>query len=945
MAITHPIASRVLPSLAIGESAVIAPTFTLNRVGTLRVVCRAQQIRRQDDDAPENRHIPPPPPHPIEGVVDLPWSLVAPDGTVAFAHRVPTTFPEDRHVAWAHLDDFRDALGFCSHAWSIRIANPFQHLDLRGIHIEITVDEPALASHSPGPIADRAIDLAPGATTDVALTIDRLGELRYHVDPIGPFGPKGPPTFSASLVDPHGEVVATGRDGKKVIDRALWLASAGHPWTLRLTRTDDHGDAARVKVSAQIYEQRRLALSIVNDRLSSLGLSDLRIEAGWRTFGGRTANFVTLDVASTDLWDTVDLLDGWRPLEQLAATSLAAGGVTVSDPPPKILPNQPYYISLISIDKPVTVRLRDFVVTTIKAELRAGANGAPMFAVHFGFRKSPIPQVELPFPFENRSVSDLSIDLALALTLDGGRVKVMPTVSASMTTTDDIRDAIVGSLQDHVGALGPALTDLIGVAIARLLGAPYELTKLAVEGSELVVELVPEKPIAPSAPNPAYRSGRAGVTAPPPFTSPNMDKIDHIVVLMQENRSFDHVLGHVSLDDAARGVDGLTPQILASWREGTPAPLAGTKFQISPDHSYEGVARQMGYDASMRGFMADFLVRYPWLVENRADRLRDFPDHPEYADVKLADVMGYHPHGQLTVHDALVDGYAICDRWFSSHPGPTFPNRYFELMGQLTKDRWREPERNGPREFWMQRSRNLFDLLTEQGVDWRYYESPPDVTMLRMFAGYALDDTHLRPMSDFHAAARAGRLPQVSFLDPRFYAWPTSDDHPPADMRNGEALIAQIYLSLTSNKAAWAKTLFIITYDEHGGFYDHVSPPIADIVGSGANERQVRYGVRVPTYLVSPWVEAKAVDHGVYCHASIAKTILGRFCGANPPFLSDRVLWANSLWSALTRDTARIDVPMVTAPAALVAEKAPAPPRGRDDWHAVMGRLASILRG
>jgi Phosphoesterase family len=140
---------------------------------------------------------------------------------------------------------------------------------------------------------------------------------------------------------------------------------------------------------------------------------------------------------------------------------------------------------------------------------------------------------------------------------------------------------------------------------------------------------------------------------------------------------------------------------------------------------------------------------------------------------------------------------------------------------------------------------------------------------------------------------------------------PGNDDHPPADIAAGQHLIAEVGRALT-NSPQWAKTLLVITYDEHGGFFDHVPPPAAPPV-SGIN----RYGPRVPTFVVSPWVDRGKVTDVVFDHTSILKTIARRFLSAHPPDMGERMAAANDLSMVLTT-SARQDRPNIPLP--------PAPP-------------------
>jgi phospholipase C len=153
-------------------------------------------------------------------------------------------------------------------------------------------------------------------------------------------------------------------------------------------------------------------------------------------------------------------------------------------------------------------------------------------------------------------------------------------------------------------------------------------------------------------------------------------------------------------------------------------------------------------------------------------------------------------------------------------------------------------------------------------------------------------------------------LPAVSWLDPH-YAVKTlegNDDHPPSDIRKGQRLVAEVY-NLLLESPVWDKTMFVITYDEHGGFYDHVSPPEAE----DDFPHLARHGVRVPAIIVSPWVAAQSVSHTVYDHTSIIKTILLRF-GRQPdgsiPYMGARIDAATGLGGLLTEDKPRACQPI-----------------------------------
>jgi phospholipase C len=289
----------------------------------------------------------------------------------------------------------------------------------------------------------------------------------------------------------------------------------------------------------------------------------------------------------------------------------------------------------------------------------------------------------------------------------------------------------------------------------------------------------------------------------------------------------------------------------------------------------------------------------------------------------------------------------------------------YSLTGDVQHDRLGVPilDNNHGDNFLLSRALSIYDVLTKKGVGWRVYESNPSVTMLRMFARYATDDVNIRPLSDLAADVAAGNVPALTVVEPAMHHHPQNDDHPDADMYRGQIFIKGVYDTLRSNADVWRKTLLIITYDEHGGFYDHVIPPIADVLnspapsvmsdepvvsdggdgpaggGSAGGGRlaglhlrpevlevllgevgpaettptdatiQIPYGVRVPTFVVSPWVPPGKGPSLTLDFCSILKTVLARFCGDEKPFLSDRVHASQSFESYLTENQARMNVP------------------------------------
>jgi phospholipase C len=401
----------------------------------------------------------------------------------------------------------------------------------------------------------------------------------------------------------------------------------------------------------------------------------------------------------------------------------------------------------------------------------------------------------------------------------------------------------------------------------------------------------PDWPTA-HAPNPAHD-----------FSPATLANIDHIVVLTMENRSFDHMLGYLSLPREQGGasrsdVDGLKGNESNVYQGKTfpTFPLTETLFAPDPPHGYEPVHQAINGGA-MDGFVKSF-------AEAHGDRI-------------AGQIMGHHTAATVPVYDALARDFAIGHRWFASHPGPTFCNRFYELTGRLNLDTrgfWEFDNSSPVRPVF---TPTIFDYLsgadpvTGEKLTWNYFEH--GYCFLRFFESHTFDQTRIvdvdDPQSGFFALAREGRLPHVSFIDPHFVELPpgADADGPPADVALGQAFVSRVVEAVVSGPA-WEKTLLVIVYDEHGGFYDHVAPPKAPRVSPDLAIDT--YGVRVPVFLVSPWVRPGAVfghdgtathpDRTLYFdHTSILKTIARRFLSTAPPYLGPRYAAAKDLSAAI----------------------------------------------
>ena len=405
----------------------------------------------------------------------------------------------------------------------------------------------------------------------------------------------------------------------------------------------------------------------------------------------------------------------------------------------------------------------------------------------------------------------------------------------------------------------------------------------------------PARKAAPRRSAPRPRPKYTAVTADP--TLANLRKIDHIVVVMLENRSFDHMLGYLTLEAGRTDVDGLKASMANIYKGSTykVRHLKRTALTKPEDPCHGGKCIEEQISNNMGGFVSNFA--------------KSRPKAP-----KVDIVMGYYNGSDLPVYDHLAREFCVCDRWFSSVPGATWPNRLYAVAGRAagSKDPKKVPIYDVP---------SFPRHLDSHKVSWRWYTH--DVSTLRFSDSeyYLAVDDHFRYFDrrsliaprNFLDDAKDGKLPSVAWIDPNFidvsFIGPagSNDDHPPSDIKAGQELVLKIYSALV-HSPNWSKTMLMITYDEHGGFFDHVVPEAAQDDKPAFRS----YGVRVPAIVVSPFTERASVSNMVFDHTSIIKTILLRFCVKNGqiPDMGARVNNANHLGGCLTLATARPATPM-----------------------------------
>ena len=366
---------------------------------------------------------------------------------------------------------------------------------------------------------------------------------------------------------------------------------------------------------------------------------------------------------------------------------------------------------------------------------------------------------------------------------------------------------------------------------------------------------------------------------------------------MMENRSFDHLLGWVP------GVNGKQGGLTYPDASGTPTPTfdLGTDLQgcafMDPKHDWESVAAQF-HNGACDG----------WLTTQTSG------DHYP---------IGYYTAAQVPVLGALAQNYTLFDNYYCSLLAATWPNRFYQLCAATDVDQTGVfPGPNEARPSKLELS--IFDRVLGAGRTAGYYSWGEPMTGL--FASQRYDSIS-HPKDQFFADAAAGRLPNVVFVEPDYtlvseVTGVSNDDHPHGSILVGEGYIAEVYNALRTSPQ-WDRLVFVVNFDEHGGFYDHVPPPqVADDnvnPNPGPHPDYTRLGFRVPAIAIGPFAPKKIETAGPYEHCSILSMIEWRF-GLAPMTARDKN--AKNLAEALDFTTRRgpYELPAFTAPAAVACQ-------------------------
>ncbi len=423
---------------------------------------------------------------------------------------------------------------------------------------------------------------------------------------------------------------------------------------------------------------------------------------------------------------------------------------------------------------------------------------------------------------------------------------------------------------------------------------------------------------AGSLPSPDQPAGTANPDLP----------FDHLIVVMMENHSFDNLLGALPVNGQPLA-SGLTfvngraqdsnPARAAVDGEPRPVyafPLPTTEQESHVTQSWNATHAQLD-GGTMAGFVREAGSPQP---------------------------MGYYTPALLPFSYWLANTFAVANRWFCSAPCQTYPNRRFLMAGTAygetatTRASLRDPPPpNG----------TIFDLMTEHNVSWRNYftDFPSTMIIPEILRRYL--STNIRPLDEFVHDCRAGTLPGVSLVDPglgaitdvgKFLAQHAfleelgdflepigGSEEPPQDVAFGERWAYDV-IGEVIRSPAWPRTLLIYTYDEHGGYYDHVAPPPAippdeippNLAAGDAPGGYDMYGPRVPAIIVSPYAKPHSVSDVIYDHTSVLASIEAKW---NLPALTDRDANANPVWDLLDfTSPALLKPPRIKRPRGMLLE-------------------------
>ena len=435
--------------------------------------------------------------------------------------------------------------------------------------------------------------------------------------------------------------------------------------------------------------------------------------------------------------------------------------------------------------------------------------------------------------------------------------------------------------------------------------------------------------LVPTLPGSEGTAARA-VVSPTPA---DLRKIQHVVVLLQENRSYDHYFGayHKGLgfDDHAKGQPGVFAQPDPARTTGSPRGEL-LPWHLDTQTMNAACTTDPTHEWGPQHFSWNHGAMDRWVIAHTA------------VDGRAAtpQIMGYYERQDLPLYYALADAFTLCDRYHCSVMGPSDPNHHYGIAATLDPDGvaggpvvTNAPNvaavppstvaTNGAQYSWT----TMPERLQSEGVSWKVYQAPGSLestplsnNILVRYQQYAdptsvLYQNAFTPTypADFVADIEAGTLPSVSWV----YAPPQHDEHPPAPSNTGARVTGQILQALLRNPKVWAQTVMFVTWDENGGFFDHVAPPTAPPgtpgeyvttaplpVAAQGIAGPIGLGFRVPLLVLSPYSRGGHVNSDVADHSSVLRFLETRF-DVEVPNLS---AWRRGITSDLT-STLSLDRP------------------------------------
>lgn len=370
----------------------------------------------------------------------------------------------------------------------------------------------------------------------------------------------------------------------------------------------------------------------------------------------------------------------------------------------------------------------------------------------------------------------------------------------------------------------------------------------------------------------------------------DLSRIQNVVIVYMENRSFDHLIGYLNMPGNHprwQDIHGITEALnYYAGSQYRPHPLTSPNIDPDPPHERENVDLQINsVGRRMNGFADSYARAFP---HARPDA-----------------VMEYCGSKDLYVTDPLAQNFLVCDRWHACLPASTLPNRLMAMSGYALVDHTPNGYVDYAKDLFYNRPDDLvYDWLESRGVGWRLYYSGSFffMQMPRILGKYEKDvslQNTFRPIHRLINDFRNGDVTQVTFIEPLYYDdyrrnnQQATDDHSPAPLTGGQQFLKLVWEAVKS-PGIWENLLFVLSYDEHGSIFDHVmpppiptNPPPQAIYSSGFKT----LGVRVPGIVISPFVEPGSVCSELFDHTSVLKLLGEKFGGGKySAFVDDRAV-------------------------------------------------------